>query len=234
MTAQSEQKTIIAPQLPDVLLNLKQDIFATLNCHMPGIIQSFDATKCTAVVQPIFKRLLPNGTIVSRKVLLDCPVIFPSGGGGRLTFPVTQGDQCLIVYADRRLDEWAANGVEVLPGDPRMHDLSDGIVMVGFDPTGKMGPVPTDKVELSYQGSKFQLTATGWNFVGAGGAEIDLSAAIVTIKNNTTTLNTILGLFLTALEATTVQDPISGPIPLTAATIAAIEAFRAQFAGLLG
>jgi hypothetical protein len=232
MTTPMANKSVIQPRLEDVLLNLKQDIFSTLNCHMPGLIQSFNADACTAVVQPVFKRMLANGTVVSRPVLVDCPVLFPGGGGGRLTFPVSSGDQCLILYQDRRIDEWFQTGSQQLPADPRMHDISDGIVFVGLDPTGAMGPVPTDRVELSYLGSKFQVTSTGWNFVGDGGAEIDLAAAIVTIKNNTTTLLTLLNGLIDVIAAATIQT--SGTPPLTAVTIAALQAYKLQLATLLG
>lgn len=241
-----EIQPVIQPELPDVLLNFKQDIFSTLNCHMPGIIQSFDPDACTATVQPVFKRMLTNGTIVSRPVIVDCPVIFPGGGGGRLTFPVAAGDQCLIFYSDRRIDEWVTSGNEELPADPRMHDMSDGIVLVGLDPTGDQGPVPTDMVELSYQGSSFQITSTGWKFVGEGGAELDLDgdnvalkngnaeidliAGIVTVKNMSTTLLTLMNQLLTAIEG--IQ--VTGNLPLTAPSVAALEVVRTQLATLLG
>jgi hypothetical protein len=246
MSTPLEIQPVIQPELPDVLLNLKQDIFATLNCHMPGIIQSFDADACTAIVQPVFKRMLTNGNVVERPVIVDCPVIFPGGGGGRLTFPVTAGDQCLIFYADRRLDEWSVSGNQELPGDPRMHDLSDGIVLVGLDPTGAFGTVPTNMVVLSYQGSQFQITSTGWKFIGEGGAELDLTGdtvalkngnaeidlitSIVTIKNATTTLLTVMNQLLTAIEG--IQ--VTGPLPLTPASVTALEVVRTQLATLLG
>jgi hypothetical protein len=230
MSAPLQTKSVIAPRLADVLLNLKLDIFASLNCCMPGIIQSFNATSCTCVVQPVFNRKLPDGTVKARPVLADCPVYFPGGGGGRLTFPVKAGDQCLIVFQDRRIDEWFQSGAQSLPADVRMHDLSDGIVIVGLDPTGAQGPVPTNMVELSYQGTKFQLTSTGWNFVGTGGAEIDLTGAIVTIKNATTTLLTQINALITAIEA--IQ--VTGNLPLTAPSVAALQAIKIQMATLLG
>lgn len=236
MTTQLNQKPIIQPGLSDVLFNLKQDIFSTLNCVKVGKIVSFDATKKTAQIQILFKRVRPDGVIVGYKPIVDCPVFTLQGGGGSIQFPVAAGDQCLVIFSDRRLDEWLQNGGEQAPADPRMHDLSDGIALVGLNALNSSLPAyPSNKVLMKYQGSTIEMDAAGLKFIGTGGAEIDLQAAIVTIKNAGTTLNTLMTNFITLLETLQVLDPV-GPtnLPLTAASIAALEAFKANFAALLG
>ena len=69
---------------------------------LPGIVQSFDASAVTAVVQPAIKAMVtrPDGEKQAAKLplLLDCPVVFPRGGGCTLTFPVKAGDECLVVF----------------------------------------------------------------------------------------------------------------------------------------
>lgn len=228
-----EQKTVIDPTLADVLVNFKQDVFATMNCIKIGKITAFDGTKRTAQIQILFKRVLPGGSTQSLPLLVDCPVLTPQGGGGALQFPIKAGDQCLVLFSDRRIDEWLQNGAEAAPGDGRMHDLSDGIAIVGLNALNSSLPAyPTDKVVLSYQGSRFELTSTGWNFVGDGGAEIDLVGEIVTIKNATTTLLTLLDGLIDVIAAATVQT--AGTPPLTAVTIAALQAYKIQLATLLG
>jgi hypothetical protein len=236
MAVTLQNKTIIPPTLADVLFNLKQDIFSTMNCVKIGKIIKFDGTKKTAQIQILFKRVLPDGTIQSLPLLVDCPVLTPQGGGGALQFPIAAGDQCLVLFSDRRIDEWLQNGAEAAPGDGRMHDLSDGIAIVGLNALNSSLPAyPTNKVLMTYQGSTVELDAAGIKFIGSGGGEIDIQAAITTIKNGSTTLFTLIGAFLTMLEALTIADDEGGAIlPLTAASIAAIEAFRAQFAALLG
>lgn len=231
MTNPLQQKTIIDPELSDVLALQKLDVFASLNCVKVGQIVSFDGAKKTAQIQILFKRELPDNTVVSYPVLIDCPVFTLQGGGGFLQMPIAAGDQCLVLFSDRSLDDWFQNGVQAVPSSTRMHDMSDGIALVGMNPTGSNLPTyPTNKVVIGYLGSKFEITATGWNFIGEGGAEIDLQAAIVTIKNTTTTLLTILSGLIDVLE--TLQ--VNGPIPLTAASIAALEGYKLVLATLLG
>lgn len=231
MTTPLQQKTVMEPDLPDVFSLLKQDFFASLNCVKIGRIQSFDGEKHTAQVQILFKRVLPDLTIKSYPLLVDVPVMTLQGGGGSLQFPITKGDQCLLLFSDRRLDEWFQTGGESAPGSPRLHDMSDAIAIVGVNALGGSLPdAPTNKVVLEYQGSKFEVTATGWNFVGDGGAEIDLAGEIITLKNNSTTLLTLLNGLITVIEGL----QVNGPIPLTAASVAALEAQKTILATLLG
>lgn len=77
---------------------------------LPGIIQTFDAGALTCEVQPAIKGRVTqeDGSIqlVNMPLLLDCPVVFPHGGGCSLTFPIKAGDECLVVFASRGIDYW--------------------------------------------------------------------------------------------------------------------------------
>ncbi|WP_455154510.1 Gp138 family membrane-puncturing spike protein [Cupriavidus campinensis] len=106
---------------------------------LPGIIQSFSAGgdfPLTCAVQPAIKVLVrqQDGSIVSTPLpmLVDCPVQFPSGGNCTLTFPVAPGDECLVVFANRCIDAWWQSGGIQEQAEVRMHDLSDGFVLLGF------------------------------------------------------------------------------------------------------
>lgn len=229
MSSSLQQKTVIDPDLAEVFSIFKQDLLASFNCIKVGRIQSFDATKHTAQVQILFKRVLPDLSIKSYPLLVDVPVVSMQGGGGSLQFPIAAGDQCLLLFSDRRIDEWFQNGAEAAPGSPRLHDLSDGFALVGVNALNSSLPAaPSNKVVLQYQGSKFELTATGWNIVGTGGAEIDLDV-LVRIKNSTTSLLTLIDTFIDVLK--TLQ--VTGPLALTPASIAALEAQKLAFATLL-
>lgn len=102
---------------------------------LPGIIQSFDSSALTCTVQPSISGTQQNndGTVgqIKMPVLLDCPVVFPGGGGCTLTFPLSAGDECLVVFASRCIDSWWALGGVQGQAEARMHDLSDGFVIPG-------------------------------------------------------------------------------------------------------
>ena len=102
---------------------------------LPAIIQTFNPTHMTCTVQPsVMGRTFIKGIVsdVALPLLVDCPVQFPSGGGCSLTFPVAPGDECLVVFSSRCIDGWwQSSGVQP-QAEMRMHDLSDGFVILGF------------------------------------------------------------------------------------------------------
>lgn len=149
------------------LLALKEEWAGTLWTSCPGIIQSFDASKRTCVVQPAIKAQVMNPQGETRwellPLLLDCPVQFPQGGGFVLTFPLAQGDECLVVFADRCIDAWWQNGDVQPQAELRMHDLSDGFVIPGPRSIPKVeGGISTTEVQLrSVDGNrKVRISAT--------------------------------------------------------------------------
>lgn len=120
---------------------------------LPGIIASFDPVAMTCEVQPAIqgKQVLEDGTVqtVNIPMLLDCPVVYPHGGGVSLTFPIRAGDECLVVFASRAIDFWWQLGGVQPPAEPRMHDLSDGFVLVGaYSQPKVLGNVSTQAVQL--------------------------------------------------------------------------------------
>lgn len=101
----------------------------------PGIIQSFDPDEMTCSVQPAIQARVaaPDGSLSWKTLplLVDCPVQFPGGGGASLTFKVSQGDECLVVFSHRCIDGWWYSGGVQPQLEARMHDLSDGFVLLG-------------------------------------------------------------------------------------------------------
>ena len=89
----------------------------------------------TCVVQPAIQGVQTDAqgseTAINMPLLLDCPVIFPSGGGCTLTFPIKANDECVVHFSSRCIDAWWQLGMVQPQAEFRMHDLSDGFVQVG-------------------------------------------------------------------------------------------------------
>lgn len=120
---------------------------------MPGIIHSFNPETVTAVVQPALRSVQQNNdgstNTSDYPLLVDVPVIFPRGGGCTLTFPVKEGDECLLIFADRCIDFWWQSGGVQETVDPRQHDLSDAFAIVGPQSQAqKISGISTSSVEL--------------------------------------------------------------------------------------
>ena len=100
---------------------LKQEIFSSLHCALPGIVVSFDTERQTAEVQPAVKLGSMNYPVLS-----DVPVFMP------VPFEVNPGDPCLVVFADVNIDAWFESGEPQEPKSARKHSLSDGFAFVGW------------------------------------------------------------------------------------------------------
>lgn len=113
--------------MPDYYLSpaerdaLKQDIFSSLHCALPGMVLSFDAESQTAEIQPAVK----VGSMTF-PVLADVPVFMP------VPFEINPGDACLVIFADINVDAWFESGEAETPPSSRKHSLSDGFAFVGF------------------------------------------------------------------------------------------------------
>ena len=120
---------------------------------LPGIISAFDATKHTVSVQPTIKGIVRqlDGTLseLQLPLLLDCPVVFPGGGGVTLTFPIKAGDECLVVFASRCIDSWWQLGGVQGQAELRMHDLSDGFCIPGGRSQPRAFTARTDVARLT-------------------------------------------------------------------------------------
>lgn len=109
---------------------------ATIWTAMPAILQSYDPAKKTcsaqvAVMSQVQDRKTGAWNNVKITVCVDCPVIFPGGGGFTLTFPLKSGDEGLLVFASRCIDAWWQNGGVQPQAEVRLHDLSDGLFIPG-------------------------------------------------------------------------------------------------------
>jgi len=98
-------------------------------------------------------------------VVPDVPVVWPRSGGAQMTMPVRRGDTVLLVFTDRSIDRWLAQGGNVTPDDRRQHDLSDAVAVPGLVPFADFGGVEpsenNDDVLVRYDGSQVRLKPNG-------------------------------------------------------------------------
>lgn len=160
---------------------------ARLWTALPGIVQSYDAAKMTVVVQPAIKaqQLFPDGSKswVTLPLLLDCPVMFPTGGGFTLTFPIAAGDEVLVVFASRCIDAWWESGGVQTQLEFRMHDLSDGFAIPGPRSQPRvLSNVSTDTVQLRRDNGSTYIELDGSNNINiVAPASVNVSSPQVVV-----------------------------------------------------
>lgn len=228
----------IEPQLKDLLDLLRKNIMLSLAAHHIGTIQAFNPTNQSATVTINYKQTrfqldkasgLYDPVLFDYPVLLDCPVIALGGGLGALTFPIAVGDECLVLFNDRDLDNWLAGGSGGAVATSRAHSFSDGIVLVGIRSLAK--------VLTSYDTVRAVLRngTGGTTMVGVGPSLIKIANSLYTLNGLLQELVTDVKSLVTQTAAITVTGitsggGTSGP-PANAAAIAAVSTTLTTTAG---
>ena len=216
----------IGGSLTDALNLLKKDVMMNMNVHHVGTIESFDASDQTASVTINYPKTyfklnpatgLYQAVLVNYPVALDCPVICLGGGATALTFPIEEGDECLVLFNDRDFGNWFNGATGAAVATPRLHSFSDAIVIVGLRSlANSLDDYDTVRAVLS----------NGSTMVGVGPNQVK-------IANATTTLNTLLQNLVSAIKALTTlnSDSTTGAVSTVSQT--ALTAIGTQIAGLL-
>ena len=118
-----------------------QQALKNVNTLMPGKIRSYDAATQRAVVVPSLRLLLTDGTARERQEIANVPVVHPSGGGFSIHFPVSSGDDVLLLFCQRGITDWKGKQGRGESGmsdpDPSVFfSTRDAIALAGFIPNG--------------------------------------------------------------------------------------------------
>lgn len=227
------------PKLKDVLDAVKTDILQNMNCvaiatitavtvHVGSGTQEIVTVNATVNYNKTYFVRQPNGTYQAQTAdypqIVDAPLIGLTGGFTSLTMPVQPGDQCLILFNDRDLNNWFAGATSGPVATARLHSFSDAIALVGFQ-------------QSETYSSSHALLTNGIAEVGVAQTNAFPAVQKVRVANDTTTLYNVLSQLITAIEAITVTTSVpSTPGSFTSGTPnnnSALEAARTAIEGLL-
>lgn len=191
---------------------------------LPAVVEKYNSDKQTVDVTPTLNMTTNKGQELPWATLRDVQVMFPSAGGGLLSFPVKKGDTVLLVFSKNSLDAWKnGSGNPVKLNSKRSHSASDAIAIVGLYTTQtNLSPNPDD-VELKFNDNSIILKEDG-------NIEIKTNSTIK-IQNNSTEL---IGLLSNLIEEITniTTNTIYGPTPIN--NIAALQSIKDELDTLRG
>ncbi len=113
---------------------IRQSLKDLYTC-MPGIVESYDAETRRAVVKGALRVVTTNKEEVEREAIHNVPVMFPSGGGFTMTFPLERGDPVLLLYSQRGLANWKKTLGVAAPDTIGFFSEKDAFAIPGFGPT---------------------------------------------------------------------------------------------------
>jgi hypothetical protein len=150
----------------------------------PGIIQSFDSTSQTVTVKcAVRERVNIEGNLTWTEIplLVDVPIVIPRAGGYMVTFPITAGDECLVVFADSCIDAWYQSGGIQNQIDRRRHDLSDAFAIIGtWSQPKKISNYSNNTVQIRNEAKTayVEIDGTTINIVTSGNANINCNSSV--------------------------------------------------------
>lgn len=187
----------------------------SLHVGAVGTIQSYDHDKQLANVQPVVRtRFVDADTgeseYIQPPVIPNVPVAFPSGSGGSITWPLSEGDTVYLAHPDRSHDEWQATAKDdVTPEDPRRFDLSDAIAIPGV----RAPADPLDEVDAG----ALVIASNEIHLGTAGLGATDYIALANLVKSELDSLQSTLDTLINAFNGhthATPAGPSGPPVPI--------------------
>ena len=165
-------------EIKSIIQGWTNDRLNNVHTALPGTVESFDRSTNRATVKPFGSYKATDGRQFPYPVVHNAPVYFPCGMGGNagMTFPVSAGDGCLIIFSMEQMEDYLSGG-KTDNLDPRKHSLNDAIVLAGL----YSNAVPSIKEHpddvcffnggalLQLNGNEFKGSVGGTNFRFADG-----------------------------------------------------------------
>ena len=195
---------------------------------LPGVIELFDAATQTAKIRIPLKRDLVdadgNETTDDWPILPAVPVWMPHAGGFHMTFPVEPGDECLVLFLERDVSRWYAESVEQTPETRRLHDISDGVALVGLNSKSqRIGSYNASDMEISNDAGTQSVVLRENGDIEVSNSKLGLGAGAEDVLG---LMDEVLTLFLgLAVNTTTgvVITPSAATVNALKARIAAVK-----------
>lgn len=168
----------------DVLIKIIRKEVGNIHTSIPAIVEEYDASKPTVVVKPLIRKLYDDGDTLAMPRIYNVPVVFPRTNNFSFTFPISKGDQVLLIFSERCLDEYLFLGGEQTPQDPRTFDLSDAIAIPGLFPfeQGKL-PNNNEDVKITYKNTSITIKANGDIEIGGSSLQSLMTKAAMDFFN---------------------------------------------------
>ncbi len=224
------------PELADLLAMFKKQLLLGFNCHHIATIQSFNALTQTAKATINYKKTyfqpdllgVLQPVLKSYPIIVDAPVVSLGGGGYSLTFPISSGDECIVMFNDRDFDVWFAGSSNAAVATPRLHAFTDAMLLVGVRSLKNVIlNYSEDGIELRNLTGLTKVSVTDDAIsvvVGPTSIEVDLDGKVKITNASGEFIASLLQLLQTA---TTVTMLGSQPLVFDPATLLIVESFKA-------
>jgi hypothetical protein len=145
-----------------------------IHVSMIGKIESYNPQTNRASITPVGSLTCPDWQELPYPTIHNVPIQYPCGNGGKsgCTFPIKQGDTCIIIFADHQIENFLSGEKS---DDMRNHSMNDAYAI----PTLFSDAVPTLKsnpndVCLFNNGSLVVLNSSSMTISLADGTSVSI------------------------------------------------------------
>lgn len=176
----------------------------------PGRIESVNIENNLIVsvdVRPSVNTLYSDGVSTKRPLISNVPILFPSGGGGIMSFPVSVGDPILIAFCREDIQSFLYDGVDGDPETLRRFSQTDAIAIPCMYPFDESLGISPDDVNIKFKDSNITITKDGDISIFSSGNFLVEASGGVSIKNGEVELIQFIEDLCGELSGTTVTIP---------------------------
>ena len=153
-----QQRTSLASRVRFALDEHAKSIYTA----MPGIVTAFDADTARASVRGALYLIDTDERQHQRPIIEDVPVLYPRGGGYRMTFPLAEGDDVLLIFSMRGLSAWKRALGEARPDVGAVLDGDHVVCVPGF----AVGEIAEEAMVLGNDDTTISIGASGVTITG--------------------------------------------------------------------
>lgn len=164
---------------------------AMANLHTATIAKITKVNQKTINAKPVFNRVV-DGESIELPEFAEIPVVHLHGGSSSIRMPIAVGDYCLLIFIERCIDDWVFGKDFADPREPRIHDYSDAVALVGlFNQSGSLDNVTTTTIigDVNMTGNLNiigNITTTGnISATGTITGTVDVIGGGISLKNHT-------------------------------------------------
>ena len=140
---------------------LERELVNKYHTAMPGIVAEYDPATKRARVNPAMAMVLeplPNPSpatsngrgprTIDRALILDVPVLHPSGGGYVVHLPIAAGDPVMLLFSERGITAFKQTYTRAVPDMGSLMSERDAVAIPGF---GALAVAPVEPDALCIQ-----------------------------------------------------------------------------------
>lgn len=170
----------------NVLREYVDSLLEQVHTCMPGRVESYDESTHEATIKPLIRMRQKSGVLIDIPPIANVPIMLPSTGVFSLEYPLSIGDEVLILFSETSIGNWleSSAGSMADPEDTARFCLTDAIAIPGLWPFSVL-PQSKNSIKISKTG---EITV-----VNEAGATVVMDASgLISVKNQTASLKSLM------------------------------------------